>query len=739
LATTAPRKSGLPSVSRSLQVLALVVLVLIVGATAQQLMQIRAAILDETERQMARLDMVFAEQTGRAIETIDFIVTTAITAVDQQRANPPVDAALILRQMKRSIEGVRQISRVAVTDAGGNILYTAPEAAGVALPETGHALLAQFAHSTESGLVISEPFRNADGSWNALLMRPMREPGGTLIGAGVAWINLAYFEDFYRAVELTENGAIILHRRDGVVLARYPHSEKAIGTSFADLPPFRDVLSHGMAGTVLMESPLDGSIRVLAIRALRAFPLAVQVSVDESRVLIGWRRQAWIFTLLALGASAMIVTQLLLLAHRSRQMEVLAGEFRTAKETAEQANTALRQEMSERERAEAALRQAQRIEAVGQLTGGVAHDFNNLLTVLLGNLDLIEGAGLNDPRSADRLMAMRGAAERGARLTAQLLAFARQQPLAPRAVDLNAVVTGMEGLMQSALGRVVRIRNRLDPALWPALVDPTQIELVILNLAINARDAMPGGGELTIETANVQLPPPFVPLSRPEGLPAGDYVAVRVTDTGVGMTPDVLAKAFEPFFTTKAVGSGSGLGLSQVFGTARQSGGDVAIESEPGRGTTVTLHLPRAPTAEAAPAAPAPAPAGAAAEPRPILLVDDDPAVRGTTAEMLRALGYKVIEAAGGRAAVGALREDPRIALLLTDVVMPDMNGPALAAAARALRPALPVVFMSGYADLANVAGGASLGRLVGKPFRPADLTEQITAALSEIPAEVRV
>jgi signal transduction histidine kinase len=428
----------------------------------------------------------------------------------------------------------------------------------------------------------------------------------------------------------------------------------------------------------------------------------------------------------------MIVTQLLLLAHRSRQVEVLAGEFRLAKETAEQANAALRQQMAERERAEAALRQAQRIEAVGQLTGGVAHDFNNLLTVLLGNIDLIEASGGRDPRTADRLVAMRGAAERGARLTAQLLAFARQQPLVPRQVDLNAVVTGMEGLMQSALGRYIRIANRLDPDLWPALVDPTQIELVILNLAINARDAMPGGGELLIETANVRLPPP----QRAEAPPEGDYVTIRVSDTGVGMTQEVLAKAFEPFFTTKEVGSGSGLGLSQVFGTARQSGGDVSIESRPGKGTTVTLFLPRAPAGVPAASAPVSLAPGARAEHRRLLLVDDDASVRETTAELLRNSGYAVIEAGGGRAAMECLRAEPDIALLLTDVVMPDMNGPALAAAARALRPGLPVVFMSGYSDLAGVTGGATLGRLVGKPFRPAELIEQIAAALSEIPVE---
>jgi CheY-like chemotaxis protein len=278
----------------------------------------------------------------------------------------------------------------------------------------------------------------------------------------------------------------------------------------------------------------------------------------------------------------------------------------------------------------------------------------------------------------------------------------------------------------------VRVRNRLESGLWPALVDPTQVELVILNLAINARDAMPGGGELIIETRNVRLPP----SPQADALPAGDYVEIRVSDTGVGMTADVQAKAFEPFFTTKQVGSGSGLGLSQVFGTARQSGGDVSIESRPGQGSTVILHLPRAPAPMVdAPAAPSPA-SRAKAEPRLVLLVDDEAAVRETTAELLRTLGYAVIEAGGGPAALECLRMDKNIALLLTDVVMPDMNGPALAEAARALRPGLPVVFISGYADFAGVADGAALGPMVRKPYRPSELTDQMAAALSAVPAE---
>ncbi|MBS0562283.1 MAG: hypothetical protein JSR21_19725, partial [Proteobacteria bacterium] len=468
------RRRALPTVSRSLQILALVVLVLILGATAQQLLQIRSAILAQTEQQMARLDMVFAEQTGRAVETVDFVLRS-IAALSAAKHHAPTHEELVEGHVVDQAQGVRQLSRIAVVDAAGQILISEPPTKETDLPPAGRALLEKIAHSDAPGPFISEPVKSADGAWHTLMVRPIREHGRGLSGAVVAWINLAYFEDFYRSVELDDNGAIILHRRDGTVLARFPHAEKAIGTSFADLPPFKDILSHEMAGTVVMDSPLDGSVRVLAIRALKAFPLAVQVSVDESQVLARWRGQAWTFTALALVASGIIVSQLLMLARRSREAERLAGEFRAASESAQTANVALREQMAERERAEAALSQAQRIEAVGQLTGGVAHDFNNLLTVILGNIDLLEASAQKGVggRMAERLVAMRGAAERGARLTGQLLAFARRQPLVARAVDLNALIRGMEGLLRSAIGGHIALHLDLAPGLWPALVDPT--------------------------------------------------------------------------------------------------------------------------------------------------------------------------------------------------------------------------------------------------------------------------
>jgi signal transduction histidine kinase/ActR/RegA family two-component response regulator len=494
------------------------------------------------------------------------------------------------------------------------------------------------------------------------------------------------------------------------------------------------VLAHSNAGTLLMVSPIDGSIRVTAIRALRNYPLAVMVSVDQGRLLADWRFGAWAFVAAAVCASVVIVGLLLLLAHRSRLVEQIVTEAQSAHADAQQANLQLKDEMSERERAETALRQSQRIEAIGQLTGGVAHDFNNLLTVVLGNVDLLQhgrNGNAPDPATLTRLQAIRSAAERGATLTSHLLAFARRQPLMPRPANLNTVVTAMQDLLGSALGRGVVLQTRLAPELWSAMVDPTQIELVILNLVINARDAMPAGGVITIETANSHRDT----RERPDDPPVGDYVMVSVRDTGTGMTPEVKARAFEPFFTTKPPGAGSGLGLSQVFGTARQLGGGVHIESEPGRGTVVSVFLPRAATA--AVIVPPPQPANEATGPRrggggSILLVDDDEPVRAIIAASLRDMGYAVREADGGAAALDVLLRNAGIDLLLTDLAMPRMNGVQLADAARDELPGLAVVYLSGSAEAFCLSDGLHRRRLVRKPVRPNELRDQIEAALQE-------
>jgi signal transduction histidine kinase/CheY-like chemotaxis protein len=417
---------------------------------------------------------------------------------------------------------------------------------------------------------------------------------------------------------------------------------------------------------------------------------------------------------------------------RERIVEIQRAEAllerRVADRTAEleAANRELAAQIVEREKAETALRQAQRLEAVGQLTSGVAHDFNNLLTVVLGNVDQLR-KNETDPKVLRRLDMMREASERGARLTAQMLAFSRRQKLEPRAVDLNETVRSMGDMLQSAIGGSVHIEPpQLAADLWPAMIDPTQIELVILNLAINARDAMEVGGALTIRTENARRDA----SGRPDELPAGDYVVVSVSDTGSGMTDDVLSRAFEPFFTTKEVGKGSGLGLSQVFGLAKQSGGGVSIDTEVGKGTTIRVFLPRAqaePTQEREASGELPAAHDAGLV---VLVVDDDEAVRHVTAGYLSDLGYDVIEADSGGAALERLEHHDRIDAMVLDFAMPGMNGGELARELKVRRPGAPILFATGYADAeALIDVGEDL--IVRKPFTQAELAMKLSRTLA--------
>ncbi len=403
-------------------------------------------------------------------------------------------------------------------------------------------------------------------------------------------------------------------------------------------------------------------------------------------------------------------------------------ERRVAERTAEleAANRQLAEQIAEREKVESALRQAQRLEAVGQLTSGVAHDFNNLLTVILGNVEQMRKRA-EDPALIRRLAMMSEASQRGARLTAQMLAFSRQQKLEPRPVDLNGTVRSMHDLLHSTIGGSVRIAApQLADDLWPAMIDPTQIELVILNLAINARDAMEVGGSLTITTANVALGEP----ETPEAPPPGDYVMVSVSDTGSGMSDAVRARAFEPFFTTKEVGKGSGLGLSQVFGLAKQSGGGVAIETEVGRGTTIRVFLPKASGAPAVQGADAEAGPVAHEDHLVVLLVDDDDAVREVTAGLLADLGYDVVEAGSGGAALDLFERNDEISAVVLDFAMPGMNGADLARELRARRPRVPILFATGYAD-AEALTGVGEHQIVHKPFVQAELARKLSRSFA--------
>ena len=388
--------------------------------------------------------------------------------------------------------------------------------------------------------------------------------------------------------------------------------------------------------------------------------------------------------------------------------------------------------VAEQARVEGVLRQSQKMEAIGQLTGGIAHDFNNMLGVVIGGLDLLERRLARGDTNVGRYIdgAMEGAS-RAAALTQRLLAFSRQQPLAPAAIEGNRLVADMSELLNRTLGETIAIETVLSEDLWKARADQGELENVIINLAVNARDAMPEGGKLTIETGNVEFDVDDAAEAQVE---PGQYVMLAVSDTGTGMSEEVMAKAFDPFFTTKAVGKGTGLGLSQVFGFVRQSGGHVRVYSELGHGTTFKIYLPRF-WGEATPVLPK-----AAAQPQGgqahemILVVEDEQRVRNFSVEALRELGYSVIHAANGAQALEIIKGGEQIDLLFTDIVMPEMTGRQLADAASALRPDLKVIFTTGYTRNAVVHNGViDPGvNFLPKPFGIRQLGGLVRAVLDE-------
>lgn len=419
------------------------------------------------------------------------------------------------------------------------------------------------------------------------------------------------------------------------------------------------------------------------------------------------------------------------LARSRNELEDLVAR-RTAQ--LEDANRRLIAEMDERRQAEAALRQAQKMEAIGKLTGGVAHDFNNLLQIISGNLQLLERDAAMDANGHRRLQTAIAAVGRGAKLAAQLLAFARRQPLEPRPVDLSRLLAGMDDLLRRALGETVHAAIHAGPGLWPALIDPAQLENVILNLAVNARDAMAGSGSLTIGLENAVLDV-HAATRLPDATP-GDYVMLSVADTGCGMAPEVLERVFEPFFTTKPDGQGTGLGLSMVYGFMRQSGGCVTIDSRAGQGTVVRLLLPRAATvAEDGPVAGTGPVVGGC---ETILVVEDDPDVRATVVDLLTDLGYRVLKAPDAQSALSIIETGVPIDLLFTDVVMPGpLRSTELARRAQEIHPGLAVLFTSGYTDGAIVHGGRlDPGvSLLSKPYNREDLARHLRRMLGRPPA----
>jgi PAS domain S-box-containing protein len=395
-------------------------------------------------------------------------------------------------------------------------------------------------------------------------------------------------------------------------------------------------------------------------------------------------------------------------------------------------HVAIIRDVSEERRREEVLRHSQKMEAIGQLTGGMAHDFNNLLTVIKGNLELLEMT-IDEEGARELIAEARGAAGMGASLTQRMLAFARRQSLKPQLVDVNALIVGLSDLLRRTLGERIRLSTSLEPRLSPVLVDSAQLQNAVLNLALNARDAMPSGGSVALETHVHEKPDEALLAIAPQT--AGGWVALTVSDTGKGIAPEIRDRLFSPYVTTKAAGQGGGLGLAMVFGFVAQSGGHIAVESEPGAGAAFTIYLPQAGgRPETAAPAPAPLSKAAAGGGQTVLLVEDNESVRKLTSRRLKELGYRVVEAEDGEVALQAIEQGLAFDLLLTDIVMPGaLDGVALAAEARARRPDVKVLYTSGYVDPGRMEEAETPGgiELLRKPSSLAELAAAVRRALS--------
>ena len=521
------------------------------------------------------------------------------------------------------------------------------------------------------------------------------DPDGAFAGVVMISVRPGDFHDFYERLASIKGSNFAMIRADGVVLARYPDPVALDVKLDAGSGFMQRIAGNPNGGFYTTMSQVDGSYSRYAIRKLDGLPLYASSGIHVDAIRREWLDFLTSHLIFGLPATALLVALAWLTLMRTKDLHREAARRAAAEET---------------------LRQSQKMEAIGQLTGGIAHDFNNLLTVIIGNLDIALRKCADAALERPLRNALMGG-QRAAQLTQKLLAFSRRQPLSPRPVDANRLIAGMSDLLRRSLGEKIDIETVGGAGLWRIEVDAAELEAAVLNLAINARDAMPDGGKLTIETTNAHLDEDYARTL--DGVAAGQYVLISVTDSGEGMTVDVIEHAVEPFFTTKEEGQGTGLGLSQVYGFVRQSGGHLKIYSEQGQGSTVKIYLPRRVPDDADSEAPTqPRANGGAGE--AILVVEDDEGVRSYTGEILGELGYRVLVAPDARDALRFIEQPERhIDLLLTDMVMPGLNGRQLADAARAVRPDLPVLFMTGYSRNAIVHQGRldSGLSLIQKPF----------------------
>jgi signal transduction histidine kinase/CheY-like chemotaxis protein len=661
------------------------------------------------EKLLANLG-IMAEHTSGVFQSVD-LTFAAVDAITDDLTDEQIKASeqALHVQLSKLEKATAAVDAILIADKDGHALvssaiYPVPGNAGVADRDYFLAQKDKDA-GTYVGAVL-EPRVRQGKFFGVSRRRPSRN--GEFTGVVMVAVKPKIFTDFYAQLARDAGGGgFSLAKSDGVILARYPAPPNGIMRFGPDSGFMLNVPRFPNGAVVTTNQSVDGVQRRIAFRKLSYSNLYVSDGVTTDAIVADWLRSMAAHLYFGIPATLVLCALVLMTMRRTHELYAEAGR---------------------RELAEEGLRQAQKMEAVGQLTGGVAHDFNNLLTIILGNLGIAK-RGVVEARAERALNNARIGAERAAQLTRRLLAFSRQQPLDPKIVDANKLIVGMSDLLNRTLGENIELETIGGAGLWKIESDVSELESTLLNLALNARDAMPDGGKLTIETSNAYLDDEY--CRHHADLAPGQYVLIAVSDDGVGMSAETIGRAFDPFFTTKETGKGTGLGLSQVYGFVKQSKGHVRIYSEPGEGTTIKLYFPRHDGEEAV------MPADEQGDPErghgeTILIVEDDDGVREYASEILRDLNYQVIEAKDSASAMRLLEADRTFDLMLTDVVLPGISGRALADEVIRRRPGAKVIFMTGYSRNAIVHQGR-LDRgteLISKPLTEAAVARKIRQVL---------
>lgn len=689
----------------------------------------RVRVLEEGH-QTATRSVVALEQHAASMLDVHMLALRQLDDLTQGKSGSQINADDQLAQGVVSLtREFPQVSVVGVADAQGKIWLSSVKGATQSASVADRDYFLAHKKGALQGVYVSEPFTGRlNGERQFSISARRSTPSGSFDGIIFATVPLNHFTQFWAQFTPSEGYLIPLVRNDGVVIVRYPLLDSPARLSMQG--PFMTHLRQSPRGLYTDISRVDGVERINAYSQIKSYPLYISYSVETAVVLRQWWRESLLATGMAMFSALLLAALWLAVVRQWYEQRVSVARWQEIAED-------LRLEVERRENAEEALRQSQKMQAVGQLAGGIAHDFNNLMAGLVSNLQLmrrrLEQGVVDDlPRY---VAAAESITSRAAAMTQRLLAFSRRQTLAPAPLEVKAQIQAMHELITRTVGPAIHVRTAFSADPCTTLCDSNQFDSALLNLAVNARDAMPDGGELTIAATRTCLTPAQAAALQLPADPA--YVMVSVKDSGAGMTAKTIERAFEPFFTTKPTGQGTGLGLSMVYGFVMQSGGQVKINSQPGVGTEVLIYLPV--FEGEMPSSTTVSPTVDTSQSKKeicILLVDDETMVREPLAEVLVDLGCWVIQAGDGAQGLDVLQSAQRVDLLISDVGLPGhMNGRQLADAGRKLRPELKVLFITGYADSAASAGGLA-GQDMQVMVKPFELdaferkVSEMTAAL---------